>query len=233
MYAIINKGNGKYYTSTVYAQYQELNEEGEASCWGAYFIVLNEEKTALAKQYVYDTAAAPYLHRRVLITDGEQENWRVDPKTKLGEVALSDKESLLRMVEQECVSCELLALDEGYRFEAYPAIRGQKDIRNLMLVSGGFHDAYVERLEEQEDGVYVLFGGIWGGQLEMWFTGDAAYDISSRSGEMDDPCWFDSTILMEDGFIYLVDAEQVKVKAINSGLCWFKARSATYHVIPD
>lgn len=233
MYALINKGNGKYYTSTVYARYQEMDENDEANCWGAYFIVLNEEKTALVKQYVYDAAAAPYLQRMVLITDGEQENWRVDSQSKLGEVKLADKESLLRMVEQGFVTRELLSLDEGYHFEAYPAIRTEKDIRNLMLVAGGFHDAYVERIEEKDDSVYVLFAGIWGGQLEMWFAGDAAYDMSSRSDREDDPYWFDAAMVREDGFIYLVDSENAMIETIDSGYCWFKARNVTYHVIPD
>ena len=68
---------------------------------------------------------------------------------------------------------------------------------------------------------------------EMWFTGDAAYDMSSRSDDAADPYWYDSTMLMENGFIYLVDAENVTAKDIDSKYCWFKARKVTYHVIPD
>ena len=112
-------------------------------------------------------------------------------------------------------------------------IRNDKDIKNLMMVSGGFHDACIDCLEEKDGALYVLFDGIWGGQIEMWFSGDVEYDISSRNPKEYDPYWYDSTMLIENGFIYFVDAEDMKVEEIGEGYCWFKARNVKYHVIPD
>ena len=48
MYAMVNKGGGKYYTSTVFAFYDDEKAE-MASCWGRYYIVLNEEKNSIGK----------------------------------------------------------------------------------------------------------------------------------------------------------------------------------------
>ena len=49
MYAMVNKGGGKYYTSTVFAFYDDDEKAEMASCWGRYYIVLNEEKNSIGK----------------------------------------------------------------------------------------------------------------------------------------------------------------------------------------
>lgn len=233
MYAIVNKGDGNFYTSTVFARYDETEKSERPDWWGVYYIVLNEEKTALVKHYAYDSTSKPYIHPMILITDGNQEDWNIDEDTWEGELGIVDKDSLLKMVEQETVSSELLVLDKAYNYEAYPEIRNAKDIENLMKVSGGFHDACIECLEEKENTLYVLFDGILGGQIEMWFSGDVEYDISSRNPKEYDPYWFDSTMLIENGFIYFVDEEDMTVEKIGEGYCWFKARRVRYHVKPD
>ena len=233
MYAIVNKGNGKFYTSTVFARYDEYEKSERPNWWGVYYIVLNEEKTSLIKHYAYDSSSKPYIHKMILITDGNRDNWNIDEDTGEGELGIADKDSLLKMIKQGIVSNELLALDKAYHYEAYPDIRNDKDIKNLMMVSGGFHDACIDCLEEKDGALYVLFDGIWGGQIEMWFSGDVEYDISSRNPKEYDPYWYDSTMLIENGFIYFVDAEDMKVEEIGEGYCWFKARNVKYHVIPD
>lgn len=233
MYAMVNKGGGKYYTSTVFAFYDDDEKAETASCWGRYYIVLNEEKTALVKQYVFDVSVKPMLHKMILVTDNSHEDWVVDDKKGFGAIGSTNKDDLLKMIEQGRVSDELLALDRAYEYEAYPEIHDEKDIENLMTVSGWFHDAYIENLEERDGMLYVLFDGIWGGKIEMWFRGDVEYDVSSRDPEKYDPYWFGSTMVIEDGFIYFVDEEDMEIRNIGEGYCWFKARKVRYHVIPD
>ena len=38
---------------------------------------------------------------------------------------------------------------------------------------------------------------------------------------------------IQDGYIYLVDEEELSVEQISEGYCWFKARHMKYHIIPD
>ena len=68
---------------------------------------------------------------------------------------------------------------------------------------------------------------------EVWFEGDISYDTSSRDPEKFDPYWMGSTVSIENGFVYLIDDEDVSVNDINSSYCWFKARTMKYRVIPN
>ncbi|SDP38793.1 hypothetical protein SAMN05216366_11646 [Selenomonas ruminantium] len=235
MYAIINKGDGQYYTSTVFAYYEDNNnDDGEIDCWDWYYIVLNESRTALVKHYVFDATANPYLHKMVIVTDRDKSNWNVDGETGIGEINLVKKNDLLKMVEQGTVSDELLAIDEIYKFNEYPEIQDFKDIDNLMTVSGYFHDAYIDHYEEKDGTLYVLFDGIWGGKVEVWFSGDVKYDVSRGNlDERYDPTWYGATMLIENGFIYLVNGDNVTAEKIGDDYCWFKARKVKYHVIPN
>ena len=42
-----------------------------------------------------------------------------------------------------------------------------------------------------------------------------------------------STVTIDNGFVYLIDDEDVSVHDINSSYCWFKAKTMKYRVIPD
>jgi hypothetical protein len=232
MYAIVNKGNGESYTSYVYACYEDKRKRGSKE-WGRYYVVLNENKTALVKHYSFECKVLPTLHSMIMITDCNYDNWNVDEKTGFGEVNITNKESLLNMIKCGTISDELLSLDKAYCFVAYPEINSKDDIENLMCVSGYFHDAYIKDFEEKDGELYVLFDGVWGGKIEMWFSGDVKYDISSRNPEEYDPYWFGSQMVIVDGFIYFVDDEDVNIEDIGHGYCWFKSRYVKYHVIAE
>lgn len=233
MYAIIKQGNGKAYTSMVFGHYEDKKKEEGTNWWGQYFVVLNENKTALIKHYSFDYSRRPYLHKMIVFTDGNQEDWNIDDETGFGELKITDKQSLLDMVRDGTVSAELLKLDDAYSFDEYPEIKTNTDIENLMWASGGFHDAYIKDLKENNGSLYVLFDGIWGCNIEMWFTGDVSYDTSSLNSEDVFPAWYGSTMILKDGFIYFVDEEGMKVEDIGEGFCWFKARNIKYHIITD
>ena len=234
MYAIINQGNGKYYTSLVYARYEnKINIDG-TNWWGVYYIVLNEDKTALIKHYAYDSNAKPYLKKMIIYIDDNQDDWNIDETSGCGEVNITDRKSIFEMIEHNTVSNELLALDRAITFESYPEIHNDKDIDKLMLASGYFHDATIKQLENKNDELYVLFDGIWGCNIEMWFSGDVSYDISSRNPKEYDPYWLGSVMLIDNGFIYFIDDEDASVAdAQGNNYCWFKARNVKYHIIPD
>lgn len=73
-----------------------------------------------------------------------------------------------------------------------------------------FHDARIAKEELQDDGtLYLRFDGIWGCEIEVWFWGDLDYDISSRDPETCDPYWFGLTVILQDGFVYFVDDDDM------------------------
>lgn len=233
MYAIIGSGTGAYYTSAVFGFYTHTH--ADHSDWKQYYIVFDKEKSKLIEQPAYDPTTMPYLHKRVLITDGNHDDWSIDdhghggvdflPKTVVDDFIKNG------LPEDVLAKCQAYDAANPYR-ESQP-VTSERDIDNLMWVSGGFHDARIEKIEELPNGIKVLFDGVWGCQIEVTFTGEVEYDSESRNPEKYDPYWFDSTVTIQNGFIYMIDDEDVSVENITNGYCWFKARNMTYRVIPE
>lgn len=44
---------------------------------------------------------------------------------------------------------------------------------------------------------------------------------------------FESSMVIEDGFIYLYDCDGISPSKLSNNYCWFKARKVKYHIIPD
>ena len=126
-----------------------------------------------------------------------------------------------------------LEMDTGYVYDETPEIKVETDTENLEWASGGFHDARILKEELQEDGtLYLRFDGTWGCEIEVWFWGDLEYDTSSRDPELYDPYWFGSTVILQDGFVFFVDDDDMTVDQITKDYCYFKARSSSIFPIP-
>lgn len=68
---------------------------------------------------------------------------------------------------------------------------------------------------KENDGVLrVLFDGVWGCKIEMFFDGDVSYNTDSRDPDLYDPYWYGSTMIRQDGYIYFVDDDDMKVEDI-------------------
>ncbi|MDO4275779.1 MAG: hypothetical protein Q4D16_19080 [Eubacteriales bacterium] len=237
MYAIIRLGGGKYYTSAVFAHYNNISAADDygkytEEIYSRFYIVLNQEKTALIKQYVFDRKNE-YLEPLILITDYSHDDWNMDEDSGFGEVNTVSKEEILSMAENGTVPEKFLEMDAACRFEEYNSISTEKDIENLMCVSGGFHDAYIQEQNEENGTLRILFEGTWGCKIEMLFSGELTYDTASRNPMERDPYWFGATLLINNGYICFADKEDVSVEDIKEGCCWFKARNLIYRVIPE
>ena len=234
MYAIIRLKGGMHYTSLVFGNFFKAVKEfdymtKEKEC----FLVLNKEKTRLVKQYIFN----PHSHLldpAIIITDGDQSDWKLDDKgfgciDFLSDLAPENIESEIPpALLRKCIE-----LDAACHYCEYQEIKTAKDIDDLMWATGEFHDAYIDKLEERPDGsLYVIFEGIWGCTLEVWFEGDVAYSTKNRDPQVGDPYWFSSTIILQDGFVYLIDDEDMTVEEDMDGYSWFKARSMKYRIIP-
>ncbi len=238
MYAIIRLGNGKYYISAVFGYYCVITATDDYQRYlegihNQYYLVLNEGKNELVKQYIFDRNSK-YLEPSVLIINCGQDNWIIDSEGHGGIDFLTD-------VSQDYIEDEIPAallnkciqIDVDYHYNEYPEIKSQVDVDNLMSVSGYFHDACIDKFKQNEDGsVFVAFDSVWGCSIEVWLSGDVSYSIKSRATEEYDPYWSEATVLIEDGFVYFVDDGDMKVEDIGDGYCWFKARNMKYHVIP-
>lgn len=232
MYAIVREGNGKFYTSMVFGYYQSSDY---ADYKNRFWIVLNKAKTALVKQQVFQQNTK-YLSPMVLITDADETDWNKISENEESVDFLPTRE-LLSLIDSNHVPSELtrksIEMDKAYQFEPIRTINTTNDIRDLEWASGGFHDAFIAEKRECDNSLYVLFDGTWGCKIEVWFDGEVSYDTSSRDPEKYIPYWFGCTVTMEDGFVYLIDDEDVSVKDINPNYCWFKGRTMKYRVIPD
>lgn len=234
MFAIIRQGNGKYYISAVFGQYK--NEKSKSS-YNKYYVVFDEEKKHLIKWFAMQPNTK-YLIKQVLIVDFDVSDWDIDEENNVGGVKFLPRDMADKMIESGVVPQDILEkclkIDKSFVYSEYKEIENEKDIENLYCASGWFHDAYIKERKMLDDGtLYLLFDGIWGCSIEVWFWGDVEYDTESRNPEWNDPYWYGSTIILQDGFIYFVDEDDMTVDEIGKGYCWFKARHMKYHIIPD
>ena len=227
MHAIVREGSKEYYISPVFG-YLGGNYQ--------HYYVWNKDRSRIFKLSAYETQAG-FLTRGIIIVDSDQTDWTMD-ENGIGCVSFLTLDLLEDMVcmndQPEDILKKCRDMDAEYEYEERPQIRTDRDVENLMWAAGCFHDAFIEKEEIQEDGkLYVLFDGVWGCRIEMWFWGDLEYDTSSRNPDEYDPYWFDSTILLEGGFVYFGDDEGMTLDDFKKGYCYFKSRNVQYHVIPE
>ena len=244
MHAIVRLGSGKYYISAVFGYYHDVTVtegcEGDHQSFSKpYWIVWDEKRERLIR-WQSMTPNIKSLIPQILIVDSSRDGWNVDKDGEDGEgcVDFLSRELLDSVLDEEVQPADILEkcrlMDSGYVYDATPEIRTQKDIEDLEWVSGCFHDAFIAKEEMLDDGtLHVLFDGTWGCKIEVWFWGDVEYDTSSRNPETSDPYWLDSTIILQDGFVYLVDDCEMTADQISDGNCYFKARHMKYRVVPD
>lgn len=240
MHALINQGNGKYYLSYVFGYYRDITVTDEyeryvQSIDNPYWVVWDPEGKHLIRWYP-NVQGTNYLILQIIIVDADQSNWTKDENGN-GCVDFLNRELLDSFLDQDDQPEEILAqcraVDEGYTYDEIQEVKTQTDIENLHWATGGFHDAYIKQQEMQDDGtLYLRIDGIWGCAIDVWFWGDVEYDTSSRDPEYYDPYWFGATVILQDGFVYLVDEEDMTVDQITSGYCYFKARHMRYRILP-
>ncbi len=107
-------------------------------------------------------------------------------------------------------------MDEKYKVIITP--EAQEDIRNSIR--------YIARELANPQAAMAL-------QEELRKEITSLETTSSRDPEIENPYWYGSTVLIENGFIYFIDDEDMTVDEINESYCYFKARHMKYHIIPD
>lgn len=233
MYAIVREEDGKHYTSTVFGYYNFPESKWDYE--HMYYVVLNREKTALVIQKKWRMGNYG-IASTVLPANSNQDDWILDDENAQS-MAFLPTDKLYNMVETNTVPADILQkcidIDRAYTYNPYPEIHTAKDVEDFEWASGGLHDAYITEIKQADDSVYVLFKGTWGCDIEVWFSGDVSYDVSAREHEKYNEEWVESTVIIKDGFVYLIDEYPATAENAREGRCWFKARQMKYHIIPE
>lgn len=237
VYAIVKNQNGTFYTSPVFAYYCRITSTNEYqkyldSIYNRFYVVLNQDKTRLIKQYVFDRSSQ-YLQPRIHIVEAQTDGWKVDADGH-GCVAYLDTVDFFAdpLEIEPTLLKKCIRIGKETQYKEYVDIETNEDIENFRYVSGGMHDAFIETAEQKDDTLYVLFDGSWGAKIEVWFIGDISYSIRARQAERSDPYWMASTFRRENGYFYLIDGADMEVDDISDDFCWFKAKNVRYRVLP-
>lgn len=232
MVAIIREGDGRYYTSMVFRYYRP---EGWDGAYRAERIVLNREKTALVRQSVF-RQGVEHLDLLTLVVDADQSGWR-ELSECCASVDFLPTEQLPAWVSDGVAPQELLArciaMDAAYAYQPVRRICTAEDVRDFEWATGGLHDAYIDEVRREGDEIRVRFSGCWGCRVEVIFTGEADCDTACRETEAMDPYWLGSSVVMADGFVWLIDDEDMRPELINEECCWFRGRQMSWEIIPD
>lgn len=60
----------------------------------------------------------------------------------------------------------------------------------------------------------------------MWLENDVSYSTESRNPDYEDPYRSESSMVIEDGFIYFYDCDGISPSKLSNKYCWFKAKKA-------
>ena len=232
VFAIIREGEGRFYTSMVFGCYRP---EGWDGAYHAERIVLNREKTALVRQSVF-RQGVEHLDLLTLVVDADQSGWR-KASEHCASVEFLPTEELPAWVSAGAVPEELLArciaMDAAYAYQPVRRIRTAEDVRDFEWATGGLHDAFIDEVQREGDAIRVRFAGCWGCRVEVVFAGDADCDTACREPETMDPYWLGSSVVLEDGFVWLIDDEDMRPELLNEAFCWFRGREMRWKILPD
>lgn len=232
MYGIIREGNKQYYITRILGFYNDSEDPD----LGRYFIVLDRNKKKIQKVYLYNPEVKPHLDLRVLLLDNDTDDWILD-EHEFGCVDFLSEVNLPEMVSHNIIDRDVIdkcvAYDKPSTFKEVNEILSEKDAEIFMDITGELHDARIVELEKIDDNsLRVLFDGIWGCDVELYFEGDVSYCTDSRDPMEYDPYWGDSQVAIQDGFITFYDDAYTDVSEINDNWCWFRARKMSYKIIP-
>jgi len=234
MQAIIRCGSGRYYCTPIFGRY--INKHSPESPFDWYVICFDEAKEKLIQYPFYRYDRKPYLDLMVLTSDSDLTGWVQNAQGYEGVSFLSQSEALVLIqsgdlpvgLRTQCMACDL-----HEDFSCFRPVTNTADIRKLMSITGSFHDSIITKMESHPNGsLHVLFEGAWGCSVELLFSGDVSYCADSKSPEAGDPYWYESSIALKEGYVYLIDAE-IDVADLTNDYAWFKARSMQYRIIPE
>jgi len=232
MYAFVKGNSGNIYQSLVFGCYKDDSKYNNVYDT-FYYIVFNETKTELIKQYVYDKSSK-YIKLQILITDCDKSDWKMIDDY-CGQINIFE-ENLPKCVEEKSLTKDLLekciSLDKNYQYNEFHTIKTDIDIKNLDWSAGNFHDSYISKIEinKENDELYVLFEGCWGCSIEIWFSNIVNFNIHVDDILAD--YWSSSNMYFENGYFCLINDNYYKISEATKGFTWFSSKEAKYRINP-
>lgn len=109
----------------------------------------------------------------------------------------------------------------------------EADVEELYRVAANFHDSCIAQYEYANDQIHVTLDSPYGFTIDLWFSGDVACSLNLLYlVDRGDPDWWRATVLMQNGYFYLVDNINVDLGKIGEELCWFRGKRLQYRITP-
>lgn len=235
MYAIIRMGKGEYYTSTVFAYYNNTDNSTEKkkrdTMYDKFYVVLDKDKKTLIKLQEYVVNRFPKLHLSVIIVDTDQSDWVFTDDRGNGTVNYTDFGEIQSVFDTGVQLEKFAKADAEYKYEPVKQIRNDKDIKDFMSATNGLHDGFIDGMSMNDGTLTVHFDGLWDCKLEISFSGGVEFR-DCISYEESENYWFDANMCFEDGYVWLINDYSTTPKDNLNGFIWFKAREVSYRIIP-
>lgn len=205
----------------------------EMNLWDQVYIVLDEGKSKLIAQAVFDkdcTILDPY----VLIIDSDDSNWVVE-EDGFGVIDFLAGHNILEQIRNETVSHSILNRcikeDAKATKSMELLIKDEKSIRDFRTISYGLHDAYIKTVHFEDGRLVVTFDGIWGCQIKVIFSENLSFNLPLH---LDYPeYWLQSSILQdEERNFYLINDRLEDFQQVTDEHTWMRANKISYQVIP-
>jgi len=240
MHAIINDGNGDYYVSYVFGRYHDINynDKPKLDSYADWFIIWNKDKTKIIA-YPSQVLGTRYILPLVTIIDVAGNEWFEKGDNNCC-VDFLNKETIELLLNTESQPKDILEkcreADKDYEYRDIREINTEDDAKGFLWAVGGLHDAFIDKYEIEDNGtLHVTFDGVWGLKVELWFSGDIVYNIPEPDPDYGHEIWYDSSLILSDGFKYLVDFEGITEEDLGNlgkDCTWFKSKKINYRLTP-
>ena len=238
MKVIIRIGNGKSYVSKVFGILNNKINDKKESTYNWKYIVFDEKHEKLIAKKVYELIGEKkYINKQILIIDNDYSDLNLD-ENGVGKIEFLTNEDVDNIINNKEIRKEIIEKCKQYLFEFdvndFIDVNNQKDIDNLLVVSGYFHDAYIDKIEKNNDeSIRVLFDGIWGCKIEIIFEGNVAYNDTFKAPYEVSEVWESCNLSIIDNFYVLVSDYEYDTNKLDDSFPWFKSRKMKYRILPE
>lgn len=238
MKAIIRIGNGKSYASKVFAIRNDRIYDKKGFAYNWEYIIFDEKYEKLIVKKVYEfIGEKKYIDKQILVIDNDKSDLNLN-ENGIGNVDFLSHEDIYNIINNKEIEKETIEKCKQYLFEFnvndFIDVNNEKDINNLLMVSGHFHDAYIDKVEKiNDDCIKVLFDGIWGCKIEIMFEGDVLYNDTFTAPYEVLQVWYGCNLSIVDNFYVLVSDYDYEVNKLDNSFPWFKSRKIKYRIIPE
>ena len=134
--------------------------------WKSKVIIFDEALETLIVEPLWKTNFS--IERNIFIVDNDLSDYHQIDKNTKSYWNISNIFSLVKKYEytQEMFD-EAKKLQEGIEIKDWNSIKNDLDIQQMMEVSFGFHDAYIERIIAKDDNLDILFNTTWGSYFHL------------------------------------------------------------------